>query len=311
MEVEGEDGSKVLLLKNGAKTVFGRGSGFNTNDRTVSRRHVQLEFETSGENRTEPRISFEVIGQNPIWVRSKRNGEIRMLRKLEKGELEVGDGFCLSGKEPIWFNLKQVSEVQETEKRVLESENEISEILPSGIDFDSFDISGVDPVKEFGFVVMGHEFDQYPKEMIHNVKNWDWFFEEPKKDSDDEDDFEKKGRRGMTRKRKVSRDNEYDVWNGESEDDNELVENIRKVHRSRYSTRTRDREKPTKDTKSSKNSMQKNASKANEYIGYEDDETLGGFIVNDEVEQEEENDEDEEEEEFEEDDDDDDDEMDD
>ncbi|KAJ7963189.1 Disease resistance protein [Quillaja saponaria] len=64
----------------------------------------------------------------------------------------------------------------------------------------------------------------YPKEMISNVKNWDWFNEEPRKDSEYDDDFEKKGRRGMRRKRKICEDNG---------DDGELVAIIRKVQRSK------------------------------------------------------------------------------
>jgi len=46
VEVQGEDGSKTALGKD-EKTVFGRGCGFNTEDRTVSRRHVSFELEHS------------------------------------------------------------------------------------------------------------------------------------------------------------------------------------------------------------------------------------------------------------------------
>ncbi|KAJ7963198.1 putative SMAD/FHA domain-containing protein [Quillaja saponaria] len=67
-------------------------------------------------------------------------------------------------------------------------------------------------LSEFGFVVMGHEFDQ---KMIRNVKNWDWFLEEPTKDSD----FEKR----EEGKRKIGKDNEDDEWTGESEDDIEAL----------------------------------------------------------------------------------------
>ncbi|KAJ0613110.1 hypothetical protein HanHA300_Chr01g0034641 [Helianthus annuus] len=44
---------------------------------------------------------------------------------------------------------------------------------------------------KFGFVVMGHEFDCYQKKLIRDTRNWNWFLEEPIKDSDDEDDREK------------------------------------------------------------------------------------------------------------------------
>ena len=106
---------------------------------------------------------------------------------------------------------------------------------------------------------MGHEFDHYPKQMLHDIRNWDWFLEEPKRESDD---------------------------------DKELVAKLRKVDRPKYSTRSKDCDKPHKETKGSKNFLQKKTRGANE----DDDETLGGFIVEeDDVEQEEETDEDEEE----------------
>ena len=34
--------------------------------------------------------------------------------------------------------------------------------------------------------------------MLRDIRNWDWFLEEPKRDSDDEDEyFEKSGKREM------------------------------------------------------------------------------------------------------------------
>lgn len=36
--------------------------------------------------------------------------------------------------------------------------------LSSGGELESVDVSSIDPVKDFGFRVIGHEFDQYPKE---------------------------------------------------------------------------------------------------------------------------------------------------
>ena len=136
MEVEGEDGSKFVLEKD-VKAVFGRGSGFDTNDRTVSRNHVLFQL-----SQTETRVSFVVTGRNPVWVLSKKNGRIRVFRKFEKGELEPGDRFCLSGKTPIWFNLKE-TEFQELEEEVTQS-------LQSGTDLGAMDVSGIDPVKGKG-----------------------------------------------------------------------------------------------------------------------------------------------------------------
>ena len=61
--------------------------------------------------------------------------------------------------------------------------------------------------------MMGHEFDHYPKGMIRNAKNWDWFLEERRKDSEDEEDVEKQ-RRKMRGKRKMGKVNEDDEWCG-------------------------------------------------------------------------------------------------
>lgn len=292
VEVEGEDGSKFAFKlgdDDEAKTLFGRGCGFNTNDRTVSRRHVS--FQLNSEPEPEPRVSFEVIGKNPFWVWTNNDRALTLFRKFEKGHLQFGDRFCLSGKVPIWFNLKK-TELQE------------------GAENEEMDVSGFDPVKEFGFLVMGQEFDNYPKGMIRNVKDWEWFLEEPRKDSEDEEDFGKE-RREMRRKRKKGKDNnEDDEWTGESEDDKNFVAKIRKGKMPRYSTRAKDSEGPNRGAKGSGNSKQKKATGVNGTVEEEedddDDETLGGFIVEDEDDKEEEENSEEEEDEFEEEDDDDD-----
>ncbi|XP_061371108.1 uncharacterized protein LOC133313717 [Gastrolobium bilobum] len=289
VQVEGEDGSKFAFEK-GDKSVFGRGSGFSTNDRTVSRRHVSFQLEAESEA---PRVSFEVTGRNPIWVWTNKDGAVRIFRKLEKGHLEFGDRFCLFGKEPLWFILKKGDEVAEPESST------------GDLNFDKMDVSGIDPVQEFGFLVMGHEFDHYPKGMIRNVKDWDWFLEEPSKDSEDEDDFRKE-RRKMKRKRKKCKDNEDDEWTGESEDDKDLDAKIGKGKRPGYSTRSKENKGPNRDTKASRNSTRKKAARVNETDEEEDsdDETLGGFIVADEENVPDEENNEDEEEEFEEDEDD-------
>ena len=88
----------------------------------------------------------------------------------------------------------------------------------------------------------------------------------------------------------------------ESEDDTKLLASRGKVRISMYSTRSRDRNKQIKDRKGSKSSGQKKAPSVNETVEDEEDETLGGFIVDDEEDDlEEENSEEGEEEEFEED----------
>jgi len=154
---------------------------------------------------------------------------------------------------------------------------------------------------------MKHEFDQYPKGMIRNVENWEWFLEEPSKESEDEDDFEEK--RKMKGKRKVFRGNEDDEWTGDSEDDKDPVAKVGKGKKPRYSTRSKDNRGPNRDIKASSNSKRRKATSVDENDEEDDDdddETLGGFIVTDEEDEDEEqnNDDEEEEEEFEEDDDD-------
>ncbi|PON96169.1 Serine/threonine protein kinase [Trema orientale] len=312
MEIEGQDGAK-FELENGHKTVFGRGFGLSTDDRTVSRHHVALEVKPGP---TEPRVSFEVLGKNPVWVWSKEDGEVRVFRRSEKGELAAGDWFCVSGKGPSWFNLRNFGVEEDRGKRIFEGESELAESLGAGSEFEGFDISGIDPVKEFGFVVMGHEFDLYPKHVIRDVKSWDWFLEEDSKgsedddDDDDDDEFEKKKKKGVRKKRKKSEKNEDDNWTGESEDDKDVVSNMRKTNnRPKYSTRSKDRDNkpPLKDTQGSKTSQQKKIHRADDDDDDDDeDETLGGFIAgDDELDQDEETggDDDEEEAEFEDDDD--------
>lgn len=159
-------------------------------------------------------------------------------------------------------------------------------------------------IAEFGFVVMGHEFDHYPKKMIRDVKKWNWFLEEPGKEGDDDDGFERTERRGARRKRGKDKENEDDEWTGESETDEEAVAKLRKVNTPKYSTRSKACSKPQKDAKRGKCSAHKKTPGADEEGKEdEDDETLGGFIVVEEDMEEDELEETEDEEEFVEDDD--------
>ncbi|XP_022715145.1 HIV Tat-specific factor 1 homolog [Durio zibethinus] len=279
MEVEGADGSK-LALKSGSKTIFGRGLGFNTSDRIVSRRHILLELETpvdnKGETQKAPRVSFEVTGKNPIWVRSRTKGAIKVFKKSEKGELADGDWFCVSGRIPVWFVLKRSEENgKEEEETDLGSDNGA----------ESVDIEDIDPVKEFGFLVMGHEFDQYPNQRIRNIKNWDWFLEEYEKgkDSEDGDDEAVEGRRRGSKGKKRRKGDNDDDWTGESEDEiKEVTTKGRNVRRSVYSTRSKDRGMLKKDGGKNRSYAQKKTICAGEEGGVDDDdETLGGFIVED------------------------------
>ncbi|XP_031286298.1 protein bfr2 [Pistacia vera] len=303
MEISGEDGSKISIKPN-SKTVFGRGSGFNTRDRTVSRRHVVFSLKDSGETETGPRASFEVIGKNPIWVRSGKSGKVEIFRRLEKGDVAAGDWVCFGGQSerPVWFAVNR-NEFEGEEK---DDNTESSEL---SLNLDSVDVSNVDPVKEFGFLAIGHEFDQYPKGRICDISKWDWFVEEPRRDSDEDDEAsDKRKKRGVRRNRGKSKDNgdDEDDWMGESEEDEELITKVQKVQRPTYSTRSKDRGKAQQGTKDSKILAQKNPTPAKgDETDDEDDPTLGGFILDDEdmeIDQETDTDEEEEEEEFDDDD---------
>lgn len=148
MEIAGEDGSKLVVGE--PVTIFGRGSGFASKDRTVSRRHLLIEAKTS-ENcdgaPVEPWISFEVIGRNPIWVRSGKNGEIRTFRRSEKGEIAPGESFCVGGQEPTWFKLNKIAEIEEGKRIVPKTEDQFAERLTRSSDSEDIDVSGIDPVK--------------------------------------------------------------------------------------------------------------------------------------------------------------------
>lgn len=157
MEVEGEDGSRIALQNApNHKTFFGRGLGFHTDDRTVSRRHVLFEVKTSDDksrSQMGTTVSFEVVGKNPIWVKKSGCGEIGVYRSGEKGEVAAGDCFCLSGKVPVRFSVRG-RQFAAAEKRVLGSEDELDASLKSGFEFDGIDASEIDPVKGMPFRIL-------------------------------------------------------------------------------------------------------------------------------------------------------------
>jgi len=129
VEVKGEDGSELALV-NDEKTVFGRGCGFSTDDRTVSRRHVsfKLHHSDSDVGDANARVSFEVMGKNPFWV---YDGEaLRVFRKFEKGYLQPGDRFCFSPNSPLWYSFTLSNKQPHPQ-----------------LNLDEIDISEIDPVK--------------------------------------------------------------------------------------------------------------------------------------------------------------------
>ncbi|GJR95883.1 hypothetical protein Tco_0268057 [Tanacetum coccineum] len=73
-------------------------------------------------------------------------------------------------------------------------------------------------LSEFNFLVIGHEFDHYPKKTIRDIRNWDWFLDEHKEEDSDEDEVsDRKPKKGKRRKRKkggANDDEDDDVWTG-------------------------------------------------------------------------------------------------
>ncbi|KAF5175074.1 SMAD/FHA domain-containing protein [Thalictrum thalictroides] len=309
MEIEGEDGSKISINSD-SKSEFGRGLGFNFNDRSVSRHHIMFKLQNTPDSET--RVYFEVLGKNPIWVYHSSNvdSDTKVFKRYDKGEMRVGDSFCVSAKNPILFKLKK-SENDE-EKRVfkeaegedrIKMDEEMAENSRSGVEeseedgelgFGHVDVADIDPVKEFGFLVVGHEFDHFPKTKIRAIKDWDWFLEESRVDETEEATERKKSKykKGGRRKKDEGDDEE---WTGESEDEKDVISKVGKGKRPRYTTRSKDFNKSLEDVGTSKNFEQKKtASVENEE---DDEDTLGGFIVNEEELEEEYNDDEEEEEE--------------
>lgn len=283
MEIESKNGFKTRLHEGSEILDFGRGLGFNSTDRTVSRRHISFKLH---EDRS--RVYFEVKGKNPVWVHDRINDKIRVYKRSEGGEMKTGDSFCVSSKNPNWFNLKEIASEDEDDdksKSELRFDDALAETSGSVINYDeidSGDVSQIDPVKEFNFVVMGHDFDCYPKKMIRDIRNWDWFLEEPKEKSDDDDDDERRAKKGTKRKKGRGKDDDDDdVWMDESEEDAEMIKKQKNVPKPKYSTRSKNQEKNKKGAVVGVSKSTKIAKDAEEG---DDDETLGGFVVEDDDE---------------------------
>lgn len=150
MEIQCEDGARITLPR-GSKTLFGRGSGFETEDRTVSRRHLLLG--TDRQAGPSPRASFEVLGKNPVWVRRGDNDEICVFRRSDKGELAVGDWFCIAGHQPVWFGLKGV-QIEKDDDDGGERDSGSYSALAEGVD-----VSTMDPVKGLFSVILIYKWE--------------------------------------------------------------------------------------------------------------------------------------------------------
>ncbi|KAM0933554.1 putative transcription factor interactor and regulator FHA-SMAD family [Dioscorea sansibarensis] len=321
MELEFTGGGRIPIGRDSTIEVgrkLGLGFGVNSSDRTVSRCHLSLQY--LGDDGS--RVSFRVIGRNPIWVCPRADGDKALFRNSETGELRAGDHFSLSLKYPkfICVRTREGEEEAEERKRVLDAVKrrerrtrerkergrvEVSAVIDElESELGLLDVSLIDPVKEFGFLVKGREFDGYPRQKIRPFKGWNFFLEEARNRSDDDDDEQQqqqqeeeeeeeeaeegvvgegvsKGKKdGRTKKRKGKEtENEDDNWTGESEDEKETVAKLRSGKRQRYSTRLKDRKI------SQGNELDTRAKSSKVHIAEKDDdedETLGGFIADDE-----------------------------
>jgi hypothetical protein len=106
----GGSGTRAVSLSVDSPTAeLGRGDlgGGPSQDRTVSRRHVSLRLLGVGGG-----IAFEVVGRNPVVVRSpdggggSGSGTNRVFRCGEKGELRAGDTLSLSLKAPAFWAVR-------------------------------------------------------------------------------------------------------------------------------------------------------------------------------------------------------------
>ncbi|XP_062229064.1 uncharacterized protein LOC133926909 [Phragmites australis] len=323
MELEleaGGGGTRAVSLSVDSPTAdLGRGDlghGGSSRDGTVSRRHVCLRLLDAGGG-----VAFAVVGKNPVVVRRSSNGRSgssssRVFRRGEKGELRPGDGLSLSLKAPSFWAVRRregngegevevepavldavarrerrTRERKEREMRVAEKEAmEVTEeeegAAGSDVEGLEIDLASVDPVREFGFLSMGHEFDSYPKGRIRPPKDWNWFLEEIKRNSGDEDD-EVSNRRARSagrggNKKKKDGEGEDDDWTDESEDEKESLARGPSVKRPKYVTRSKDPKKPRKENSKVKSGNNSDRDEGVEDDEDEEDETLGGFIVNEE-----------------------------
>ncbi|XP_068653390.1 protein pxr1 [Aristolochia californica] len=264
MELVSEAGLNIRLEN---KMEIGRRVGFHSDDRTISRRHVVLalkEYEPDGD----VRVAFEVVGKNPILVVRSGGTDKKVFRTSDKGELSVGDQLSPSLKKPVFVILKNVVSGEEEHERkraqeaversklgTLEGEDKgTADTLYGGVTgsedvgVKSFDLSQIDPVKEFGFLVKGLEFNHYSKERIRDVRHWKWFIEESTGISEDDEGRSPEGRKHRKRKGKKIEDDEDEDWTGESEDDKASMAKLRNSKRPKYcNTRSREMKKPLKD----------------------------------------------------------------
>ncbi|KAF3333417.1 transcription initiation factor TFIID subunit 7 [Carex littledalei] len=296
MELQSEDNGEKISIDH---TTITLGRSNVSSNPTVSRRHVSLKLTP------ESTLTFEVLGKNPILILT--NGCKKVCRRGEKGELREGDRLSLSIQRPSLWVVKTLK--REVERSILEAvkrrerktmerrrereERETEELREEvgeheEFEVESLNLSNIDPVEEFGFLVTGHEFDKYSKGTIRPMKNWNWYLDTPKENSDSEnekDDFTdeastSKNKNGRAGKKRGKEEGDED-WTVVSEEEKDLIaKDASSLKGSKYTTRSKDLKKPRKETVKDED----DSTVQNEEV---DDETLGGFIVTGEEEEEE------------------------
>ncbi|XP_031500498.1 uncharacterized protein LOC116264429 [Nymphaea colorata] len=327
-----ESGQKVEVGRKANPTLFSDDLTISRTQISLELRSPPSGSKNEGRIDEETVVSFHVLGRNPVCVIRGDGGKggspspapsPAFFRKPESGYLRIGDKISFSVKNPKFFLLKGgvyegeemgIAEAVERRKRTTEErkkregDDDIRDMLnedekeASGennedLKLESFDASSIDPVKEFGFLVIGHEFDGY-KSKLKDIRKWNWYVDDAGDSSEDGEDFEgevSKRRTAGMRKKKRGDDNDDEDWAGESNDKKELISTLRNGKRPR--TRSIGSQDPAKGSTSSGKKKHFEFEKRSEHED-EGDESLGGFIVNDdELEEEEEEKEEEEEEE--------------
>lgn len=275
--------SSLEFLKKGQSSYLRDGDKFSlsvknthffTLKKKVEKGFSEEKTKTGNEDEDEEKKRIE----EAVARRQKRAMERKQKEKLQgenedfnKGKLDEERG---KGKEGPRLELE------------LEEQDE-TEIQDLGL-FQSLDLSHIDPVAEFGFLVEGSEFEQYGKRRVHDVDRWDSFLgKDSEKSSEDEDeDFIEqknlKGKKGKHKKKKEAKDEKEDEdWTGESEEEKMQINKLKGSKKPKaLKTRTSSRRDSSSTVLASTGSNKK---QLDDDID-ENDETLGGFIVDDEVE---------------------------
>lgn len=286
-----EHKSSLEFLKMGQSSFLRIGDRFSLSVKhihffTLKKKEEKGPSEAGNEEEDEENRRIE----EAIARRQRRAMERKQKEKLQdenedfnRGKLEEEQG---KGKEGPRLELE------------LEEQDE-TEIQDLGL-LQSLDISHIDPVAEFGFLKEGSEFEQYGRHRVPDARRWDLFLgkdsEKSSEDEDEDEDFREekklKGRKGKHKKKRETKDEKEDEdWTGESEEEKTQINKLKGSKKPRaLKTRTSSR----KDSSSTVFANTGSNKKPLDDDIDENDETLGGFIVDDEVETTEDEDEEEE-----------------